>query len=79
MTHVLYDLASSPEYIQPLREEVQTLIAEEGWSKATMGKLWKMDSFLKESLRYNGIALSRLISPHFVQHISYVQLPRQPR
>ena len=59
ITHALYHLAASPEYQQPLREEVETLVAAEGWSKATMGKMWKVDSFLKESQRYNGIAISK--------------------
>ena len=58
ITHVLYHLAASPEYQQPLRDEIEVLVAEEGWTKATMGKMWKLDSFLKESQRLNGIALS---------------------
>ena len=58
ITHALYHLAASPEYQQPIREEAEALISEEGWTKATMGKLWKLDSFLKESHRYNGMAVS---------------------
>ena len=37
--------------MEPLREEVETIIAEEGWSKASIGKMRKLDSFLKESMR----------------------------
>ena len=59
VTHALYHLAALPEYQQLLREEVDTLVSAEGWSKATMGKMWKLDSFLKESQRYNGISLSK--------------------
>ena len=59
MTHALYHLAALPEYQQLLREEVDTLVSAEGWSKATMGKMWRLDSFLKESQRYNGISLSK--------------------
>ena len=58
VTQALYDLAANPEYIQPLREEVESITATEGWTKAAMGKMWKLDSFLKESQRYNGIGLS---------------------
>ncbi|KAM5543009.1 hypothetical protein V8D89_003393 [Ganoderma adspersum] len=58
MSHVLYDLAASPEYMEPLREEVETITAVDGWTKAAMGKMRKLDSFLKESQRLNGIGLT---------------------
>ena len=58
ITHVIYDLAARPECIQPLREEIEPIIAAEGWTKAAMAKMWKLDSFLKECMRYNGIGLS---------------------
>jgi hypothetical protein len=48
---MLLDLASHPEYIQPLREEIETVIGAHGISKASMTKLVKVDSFLKESQR----------------------------
>lgn len=48
---MLLDLAARPEYAQPMREEVQAVINEEGWTKVAVGKLWKLDSFLKESQR----------------------------
>ncbi|KAI0371432.1 cytochrome P450 [Pilatotrama ljubarskyi] len=50
-THALYNLAAWPEYIQPLREEVESIVAEEGWTKTSLGKMRKVDSFLKESMR----------------------------
>ncbi|KAJ8469311.1 hypothetical protein ONZ51_g9081 [Trametes cubensis] len=50
-THALYNLAAHTEYIQPLREEVESIISEDGWSKASLGKMRKLDSFLKESMR----------------------------
>ncbi|TBU58191.1 cytochrome P450 [Dichomitus squalens] len=58
VTQALYHLAAAPGYIQPLREEVESITAVEGWTKAAMGKMWKLDSFLKESQRYNGIGLT---------------------
>ncbi|KAF8897197.1 cytochrome P450 [Infundibulicybe gibba] len=54
-THALYDLAVHPEYIKPLREEVEAVIKEDGWSKTAMGKMRKLDSFLRESQRLTGI------------------------
>jgi hypothetical protein len=56
-THALYDLAANPQYIQPLREEVEVNLAEKGWTKAAMDKMWKVDSFLKESMRLHGFQL----------------------
>jgi Cytochrome P450 len=56
-THALYDLAANPQYIQPLREEVEENLTEKGWTKAAMDKMWKVDSFLKESMRLHGFQL----------------------
>ncbi|KAL9021135.1 MAG: hypothetical protein Q9185_001674 [Variospora sp. 1 TL-2023] len=54
-THILYDLCTHRQYIEPLREECAAVQAEEGSlsTKAAMNKLVKMDSFLKESQRFN--------------------------
>jgi hypothetical protein len=43
-----------PQYLQPLREEVEAVIAKEGWSKTSLGKMRKVDSFIRETLRFNG-------------------------
>ncbi len=51
MTNVLYRLLSNPEYIEPLRHEVETAVAEEGWTKAGLDKMHKIDSFLRETQR----------------------------
>ncbi|KAG4437762.1 hypothetical protein IFR05_006747 [Cadophora sp. M221] len=61
-TAAIYDLATYPEYIQPLRDEIQQAIDDDGQDidgdgivglkKASMPKLWKLDSFLKESQRF---------------------------
>ncbi|KAJ7717646.1 cytochrome P450 [Mycena maculata] len=49
--HAFYTLASHPEYVQPLREEIESVTKSEGWTKAAMGKMVKLDSFMKESSR----------------------------
>ena len=51
LTNALYDLAAYPQYVDAMREEVEAVIASEGWTKAAMGKMRKVDSFLKESQR----------------------------
>ncbi|KAH9929775.1 cytochrome P450 [Fomitopsis serialis] len=56
-THALFHLAASPEYTQPLREEVESVLKEEGgWTKAALGRMVKIDSFIKESQRLNGVS-----------------------
>jgi hypothetical protein len=57
----IFDLAARPEYIQPLRDEFQQVIDEDGQDldgegflklkKMSMPKLKKLDSFLKETQR----------------------------
>ncbi|KAI5118161.1 hypothetical protein M0805_005783 [Coniferiporia weirii] len=55
-THALYYLALEGEkYMGPLREEVDRVLKEEGWTKLAMTKMRKLDSFMKESLRLNSI------------------------
>ncbi|DAA77852.1 TPA_exp: Cytochrome P450 oxidoreductase GliF [Trichophyton benhamiae CBS 112371] len=53
--HALFHLAAAPEHVAPLREEIETVLAEEGGltSKAAMQKLRKLDSFLRETQRLN--------------------------
>ncbi|KAH6904042.1 cytochrome P450 [Coprinopsis sp. MPI-PUGE-AT-0042] len=58
LSNVLFDLAPRPEYIEPLREEVEEIIDEFGWTKEAMGRMRKLDSFLRESSRFCGIGAS---------------------
>lgn len=51
----MYHLAANPEFIGPLREEMERVIAAEGWTKTAMGRMWRLDSFLRESQRVNSI------------------------
>jgi hypothetical protein len=62
MTQALYRLLTNPEFIGPLRQEVETVIREEGWTKAGMDKMHKMDSFLRETQRVDGISSGPLDS-----------------
>ena len=56
-THALFHLAARTQYIEPLREEVERVIADDGWTKQSMTKMRKLDSFLKEVQRYTGIGM----------------------
>ncbi|KAH8888270.1 cytochrome P450 [Thozetella sp. PMI_491] len=56
LTHALIDLASYPQYITPLREEVDRELANapfEQWTRATLDKMQLLDAFCKESARTN--------------------------
>ncbi|KAI0320025.1 cytochrome P450 [Amylostereum chailletii] len=59
-THALYHLAAGPEYVNPLRKEIETVVAAEGWTKAAMVKMRKLDSFLRESQRFNGLGFATM-------------------
>ncbi|KAJ7066322.1 cytochrome P450 [Mycena amicta] len=56
-SHALYTLAAYPreQYLLPMREEAERVVAEEGWSKAALNSMHKIDSFLRETQRLNGI------------------------
>ena len=61
ITQALYHLASSPEYTAFLREEVESVVREHGWNKIAIGRMWKLDSFMRESQRLNGITHSKYV------------------
>ncbi|KAJ7791765.1 cytochrome P450 [Mycena olivaceomarginata] len=52
-TYALFDLTTRPEYLLPMREEAERVIKEEGWTKAALNSMVKIDSFLRESQRLN--------------------------
>ncbi|KAI0348326.1 cytochrome P450 [Trametopsis cervina] len=54
LTHLLYHLAAEPKYVRMLREEIEPVIQSEGFTKASLAKLRKLDSFMRETARYNG-------------------------
>ncbi|KAJ5636932.1 cytochrome P450 [Penicillium longicatenatum] len=55
--HVLYDLLAHPEYLEPIRKEIRDVAKELGpwmtWEKPAFSKLRKLDSFMRESQRFN--------------------------
>ena len=56
-THALYYLvANLSEYLEPLRLEVEEVVQESGWTKASLEKMHKLDSFIRESQRLHPIA-----------------------
>lgn len=53
VTHLLFDLAAYPEYIAPLRDEIETALLENNSvvDRNFLNKLRKLDSFMRESQR----------------------------
>jgi len=49
-TNILYTLATTPEYVEPMREEIRTAMADnEGTiNSRALGQMIKLDSFMKE-------------------------------
>ncbi len=51
LVETLYDLCAHPEYIEDLRLEVkQAVSGVDGWHKAALTKMCKLNSFMKEYL-----------------------------
>ncbi|KZV74050.1 cytochrome P450 [Peniophora sp. CONT] len=49
--HVLYKIAANPAWVEPLREEVGRIVSAEGWTKASLAKMRRLDSFIRETQR----------------------------
>jgi len=53
LTGALFDLTTHPIHLEPMREEVEHVVKEHGWTKAALDNMHKIDSFLRESQRMN--------------------------
>lgn len=51
LTHALYWITARPEYVEPMREEIETVTKEMGWSKNAIGHMPRVESFMKECMR----------------------------
>ena len=58
LTNLMYDLTAYPEYIQFLRDEIKTVLEEDGGlKKSSLSKMKLLDSVMKESQRVNPTGL----------------------
>jgi hypothetical protein len=55
---VLYHLASKTHYLVPLREEAEEQLSDDPtrWTREALSRCIKLDSFIMESLRLNGLS-----------------------
>jgi cytochrome P450 len=51
LSYIIFDLAAYPEYIDGLRQELKEVVGDGVIDKSTLPKLWKFDSFIRESQR----------------------------
>jgi hypothetical protein len=51
-----------------MREEVASVIEKYGWTKQALSKMHKVDSFLKESGRFEGLGQCKIL---FMSHSGF--------
>lgn len=51
--HAMYWLLARPQYVAPLREEIEETVGRLGWTKDAIGHMPKLESFMKECMRMN--------------------------
>ncbi|KAL1760611.1 cytochrome P450, partial [Schizophyllum commune] len=54
-THAMYNLAAYPGYAELMRLEVENVITKDGWNKASIDRLYLVDSFLRETMRLQSL------------------------
>ncbi|KAG6163598.1 hypothetical protein E4U11_001779 [Claviceps purpurea] len=61
VAHTLFELATRPDYIGALREEVEQCFEQHGQgTKAALDSMYKIDSFIKETQRFNPLDAASL-------------------
>lgn len=66
ITNALLDLYSSPraeEYVAGLREECERVLKQHGgqWNKTAVNELYRIDSTIKESMRFSSLGITGLM------------------
>jgi len=59
--HALYSLATNSQYMALIRDEIETVVRKHGWSKAAMSEMVKLDSFMKETMRFHTFQASEYL------------------
>ncbi|KAF8537364.1 cytochrome P450 [Trichophaea hybrida] len=62
ITQALYDLATHPEFQTPIRDEIESVLAEHGgWTKPALTQMKKLDSTLRESQRLHPVTTATMM------------------
>ncbi|CAA7267668.1 unnamed protein product [Cyclocybe aegerita] len=76
LTFAILYLASRPEYIPWLREEVSTCVRNGQWTKSSIESMVRLESFLQESMRLSSVSavsvLRRTVQPLTLSDGSYI-------
>ena len=75
MIQALYQLSYHPQYIAPLREEIASVVAEFGWSKKSIDRLNKLDSFIRETQRVAPFTAGESTTPFGTPDLNLTHLP----
>ncbi|KAL4913034.1 cytochrome P450 [Aspergillus aurantiobrunneus] len=73
LSYLVFDLASYPEHIEPLRSELREVLEGQPISKENIQKLKKLDSFIRESQRLSPPSLANM--PRIVTNPDGLKLP----
>lgn len=73
ITNSIFNLATHPEYVPILREEISNTLREAGgkWTMESMAQLQKVDSFIKETLRHSGHLTREISFPHWHRALGF--------
>jgi hypothetical protein len=64
----IYNLAAKPSHIEPLREEIESVLAEECWTKQALTKMKRLDSCLRESQRLRSVMTASMLRKAQADH-----------
>jgi hypothetical protein len=53
--HAILYVAAYPDEVEQLREEITHVIRSEGWTRAAINNMLKLDSFVRETQRLSGM------------------------
>lgn len=62
MSQSIMDLCRNPELFEPLRNEIRSVIGDDGWKPNTLYNMKLLDSVLKETLRLKPVGAGELIT-----------------
>jgi len=71
LVQALYHLASHPQYAVTLREEIASVVGDSGWSKKSIDRLDKLDSFIRETQRVAPLAAGESTPPLNIPNIDH--------
>jgi hypothetical protein len=62
VTQILFTLLSHPQYIDPLRAEIDQEVANKGWTKDALEEMRFLESSMKESQRLHVVGSSEFVN-----------------